>query len=47
MKNEFTILDVRKEALEAEKRIKEYIRETPLEHDFFLSQLAKRSAWIS
>ncbi len=43
---EFTMWDVQREALEAEKRIKEYIRETPLEHDFFLSQLGNCSVFL-
>jgi threonine dehydratase len=37
--NELTMGDVYREVLEAGKRIKNYIRETPLEHDFFLSRL--------
>jgi threonine dehydratase len=38
MINKFTMWDVQKHVIEAEKRIKGFIRETPLEHDLFLSQ---------
>ena len=44
--NEFTIWDVQREALEAEKRIKGYVRETPLEYDFYLSQLGECSVFL-
>jgi threonine dehydratase len=43
---ELTIWDVHREALEAEKRIKNYIRETPLEQDFFLSQLGDGNVFL-
>lgn len=44
--NELTMWDVHREALEAEKRIKNYIRETPLEQDFFLSQLGDGNVFL-
>jgi threonine dehydratase len=46
MKKEFTMADVHREALKAEKRIKGYTRETPLEHDFFLSQAGNSNVFL-
>jgi len=38
--------EVRKETLEAEKRIRKHIRETPAEHSLFLSQLGNCSVYL-
>jgi threonine dehydratase len=38
MKNSYKQMDIKKEALEAEKRIRAYIRETPVEYSPFFSQ---------
>ena len=37
-KNEIKIVNVKKEAIEAEKRIRQHIRETPVEYSSYLSQ---------
>jgi threonine dehydratase len=44
--NELTMWDVYREVLGAEKRIKDYTRETPLEQDFFLSQLGDGNVFL-
>jgi threonine dehydratase len=44
--NELTMWDVHREVLGAENRIKKYTRETPLEQDFFLSQLADGNVFL-
>ncbi|MFP4082878.1 MAG: threonine/serine dehydratase [Candidatus Aminicenantes bacterium] len=46
MNNKETSVDVRKEALEAEKRIRQHIRETPVEFSPYLSQLEKCSVFL-
>ena len=40
IKTEYNYLDVKKEVIDAEKRIRPYVIETPLEYSRFLSQKA-------
>jgi len=46
VKNKSKILDVKKEALEAEKRIRQYIRETPVEYSPYLSNSGNCRAYL-
>ena len=39
-------IDLKKEALEAEKRIRKYVRETPLEYSSYLSQLGNCKVFL-
>ena len=43
---DFTMSDVHREALAAEKRIKPYIRITPLEHDLYLSRVGQAHVFL-
>lgn len=38
--------EIHEEVLKAEKRIRSFIRETPLEHDIYLSLLGRCNAWL-
>ncbi len=39
-------MDVKKEVLDAEKRIRDYIRETPIEYSPFLSKKGKGKVFL-
>jgi len=39
-------IDIKREALEAEKRIRKYIRETPVEYSYYLSRLGNCKVYL-